>query len=96
MKAAGGDVRHVTLRIEGRVQGVGFRWYTRHRAAQLGVSGFVRNEDDGSVYIEAEADASTLESFQQWCHKGPSSALVERVVVQPGPVRGFAGFTVAE
>jgi acylphosphatase len=92
----GAAIRHVALRIEGRVQGVGFRWSARARAVELGVSGFVRNEDDGSVTIEAEAEEAVLESFQEWCRQGPRSASVDRVLAKPGTVKGFAGFEIRD
>ncbi|PKP49853.1 MAG: hypothetical protein CVT92_14890 [Bacteroidetes bacterium HGW-Bacteroidetes-1] len=47
-------IKAVIIQIFGRVQGVGFRYYTVHKAMELGVYGFVQNKGDGSVYIEAE------------------------------------------
>ncbi len=44
----------IILRVTGRVQGVGFRYYAQKKALELGVNGYVRNRPDGSVYIEAE------------------------------------------
>lgn len=89
-------VRHASIRIEGRVQGVGFRWSARLRAVQLRVTGFVRNEDDGSVYIEAEAPEEQLAAFVDWCRQGPRSACVEDVTVTDGAVRGFGEFEVRD
>lgn len=85
---------HYAIRVEGLVQGVGFRWAVRSMAARMGVSGYVRNEDDGSVTIEAEADAATMELFLEWCRQGPVSAQVDKVLAEPGKVKGFSSFEI--
>jgi acylphosphatase len=87
-------MRHLDILIEGDVQGVGFRWAARREAASLGVNGYVRNEDDGSVRIEAEADDATLDLFTAWCRRGPGSARVEHVAVKQGVVRRYSGFEI--
>lgn len=71
----------VSARITGRVQGVGFRNFTRTRAHRLGVTGWVRNERDGSVRLEAEGPRETLESLIDAVHQGPRMARVENVEV---------------
>jgi acylphosphatase len=55
--------KRFSIRVNGRVQGVFFRASTKEVADQLGVRGFVRNEPDGKVYIEAEADEEALKRF---------------------------------
>lgn len=87
-------MKHLTIRVEGMVQGVGFRWSARSWAAQLGISGFVRNEDDGSVQIEAEGTAEDMESFLAWCEQGPVSARIDRVIAEPGKFKGYSGFEI--
>lgn len=71
----------VSARITGRVQGVGFRNFTRTRARRLGVTGWVRNERDGSVRLEAEGAREALESLVDAVHQGPRMARVEHVEV---------------
>lgn len=88
------QIKHLTIRVEGIVQGVGFRWSVRTRAAQLGVAGYVCNEDDGSVLIEAEAEEAVLDAFLAWCQKGPVSARVEKVTATPGPIKPYTGFSI--
>jgi acylphosphatase len=68
------------LRIEGRVQGVGFRWSTVGRARELDLAGWVRNEPDGSVLCRVAGPAAAVESFAAWCEGGPPTARVRRVV----------------
>jgi acylphosphatase len=69
----------LSARITGRVQGVGFRNFTQMRARQLGVSGWVRNEDDGSVRLEAEGPRTALDDLLEAVREGPRTALVETV-----------------
>ncbi len=71
----------LSARITGRVQGVGFRNFTQMRARQLGVTGWVRNEKDGSVRLEAEGPRGALEDLLDAVHDGPRTARVESVDV---------------
>ncbi len=82
----------VILHIYGRVQGVGFRYYTNKKALELGITGFVRNLPDGSVYIEADGEPDQLEIFINWCYEGPSWARVTDVQRQDTPPNGFENF----
>jgi len=85
-------------RVEGRVQGVGFRWWTRKTATQLGVEGFVRNLDDGAVEVQARGAGGALDTLEASLHKGPPMARVERVMaidpVAPAPADEGTGFQV--
>ena len=67
------------FRVRGRVQGVGFRWWTRRRASDLGLWGTVRNRPDGTVEVHAAGELETLEAFAAELEVGPPSARVERV-----------------
>lgn len=64
-------------RISGRVQGVGFRWFTRHAAEELGIAGTVRNDPDGTVEVVAIADSATLDDFETRLRSGPALASVD-------------------
>jgi acylphosphatase len=85
---------HYDIHISGRVQGVFFRASARGEANRLGLHGFVRNEEDGSVYAEAEGERESLDEFLQWCRKGPPHARVESVKAATGEPKGFQGFHV--
>lgn len=87
-------MEHWNIRISGKVQGVFFRASTREKAQELGVRGFVRNESDGSVYIEAEGDQQALQQLANWCEIGPERARVERVETQAGDWQDFQDFIV--
>ncbi len=70
---------HIT--VQGRVQGVGFRYFTLQRAQSLGVRGWVRNLADGSVEIMVSGAGSPLEKFIDAVKNGPSFSRVDDVVV---------------
>lgn len=84
--------KHLNIKIFGRVQGVFFRYTARKKAKELGIGGFVRNEEGGSVYIEAEGESENLEKFLEWSRRGSSLAKVERIEYKEGELRGFSDF----
>ena len=87
-------MKHVSIRVSGKVQGVFFRASAKTRADQLDVAGNVRNEPDGSVHIEAEGSEESLGAFVDWCRQGPEFARVEQCVVRDGEVRNYRGFEI--
>jgi acylphosphatase len=87
-------VKHLDIRVRGRVQGVCFRDATRREAQRLGVAGTVRNDPDGSVFIEAEGEPQPLERLVAWCRIGPPAAEVTRLDVAEGALRGYDDFRV--
>ncbi|MDR0526428.1 MAG: acylphosphatase [Spirochaetaceae bacterium] len=66
-------------RITGRVQGVAFRYYAQSEAARLGVTGWIRNSEDGSVEVWAEGIEENVINFLDWLHKGSPHARVDKV-----------------
>ena len=80
------------FRIEGRVQGVGYRWWAIGRARALGVDGWVRNLPDGSVEILAIGSRVALDGLERACAQGPSAARVTTVVRAPAEDDGSQGF----
>ena len=79
--------------IHGDVQGVGFRYFVQRAAQQLGLSGWVRNNDDRTVEVVAEGDRERLEQLRRALEQGPRMARVDRVDAQwssgSGNLRGF-------
>ncbi|MDX9971870.1 MAG: acylphosphatase [FCB group bacterium] len=65
--------------IDGRVQGVGFRYSTYRQALTLGLSGWVRNLEDGRVEADFEGPRVALEQMLEWCRRGPSFSKVLRI-----------------
>jgi acylphosphatase len=77
-----------TYLIVGRVQGVGFRWFTWDAAVQEGLTGFVRNMPDGSVEAVVEGDRDALDRFEWKVSSGPRGARVDHVNRETGPASG--------
>lgn len=69
----------VHVLVRGRVQGVGFRWYVREVARNLGLAGWVRNRPDGTVEVAAEGDGQMVERLRDMLRAGPSAATVTAV-----------------
>lgn len=85
-------MKAVTVKVTGRVQGVSFRWYAAQEAERLDVTGWVRNEPDGSVALHLEGEGEAVDAMVEWCRRGPSYAHVRDVAVtdaQPGGAHGF-------
>ena len=83
------------LLIEGRVQGVGFRWALTAEATALGLKGWVRNRRDGSVEALIHGTPDAVEALTVWAWHGPSSARVDRVLSndETGTSAAFAEMT---
>jgi acylphosphatase len=76
------EKQRIRIKISGTVQGVGYRFFTQRSACTLGIKGFVENEPDGSVTIEAEGDTTQLAQFLGSVEKGPQWARVKEVNVE--------------
>lgn len=87
--------KHCSIKIHGDVHGVGFRASAKNKADELGLVGFVRNEPDGTVYIEAEGDDAALDKFTVWCRQGPLHARITQVKCGLGEgLKNFNQFTI--
>ncbi len=87
-------MKHLNIIITGLVQGVCFRARTLEKAKELGVRGFVRNEADGSVLIEAEGGDDALQVFVDWVNVGPERAEVGSVSVEEGELVSYSNFVI--
>lgn len=86
--------KSLQIQVYGRVQGVNFRNAAQSKAVSLGITGYVKNMPDGSVYIAAEGAEEQLNSFVKWCQKGPSFASVTDIGTEDVPVSGYDDFTI--
>lgn len=80
------------IRVTGTVQGVFYRVTTVEKATVLGITGWVRNCEDGSVKIHAEGEVEKLKQLEEWCKKGPPAAHVESVLCKEVAEEGFTNF----
>jgi acylphosphatase len=87
-------MKHLSIHVSGKVQGVFFRASAKEEAERLGIKGFAQNKPDGRVYIEAEGDEEKLNQYVAWCHRGPTHAIVETVTVREELVCGYKSFEV--
>ena len=86
----------VRCTVHGRVQGVGFRYTMVKQAQRLGLTGWIRNDPDGTVEVVAEGDEQALRRFVEKLKKGPPAARVTDVDVSWGsPTETYDRFTVA-
>jgi len=69
--------------IQGRVQGVGFRWFVHREASELALRGWVRNTEDGDVEVVAAGELRDLNELRTSLHKGPRGSRVDRVIEHP-------------
>jgi acylphosphatase len=80
--------------VRGDVQGVGYRWSARQRADELGVSGFVQNQADGSVVAELRGAASAVDAMVEWMRSGPPGARVASLETSELPPAETLGFEI--
>ena len=89
--------KRVQLFVRGRVQGVFFRAATQREARRLGIGGWVKNRNDGSVEIMAEGEEEAIKEIISWAHHGPSAARVDDVDVRWRAYTGeFSDFRIVD
>lgn len=86
--------KRIHILVTGKVQGVYFRQSAQERALSLGLTGFVQNNIDGSVMLEAEGPSVMIDQLVQWCKTGPPAARVTKVLVQEIPMQNSEDFTI--
>lgn len=87
-------VKHLTFIVSGKVQGVFYRASARDVAKSLGLTGSVWNLPDGSVQIEVEGEQEVINKFYSWCLEGPPRAIVTRIEVHEGELKGYSEFSI--
>ena len=87
-------IKHYNIKVSGYVQGVGFRYYTKMKAQELMITGFVQNKVDRSVYIEAEGEEENLIEFLRWCEHGSDRAHVNNIHHSESPLIHFIDFAI--
>ena len=82
------------LVIEGRVQGVDYRYSAKMKAESLGIRGRGQNLLDGSVFVTAQGEKEAMDNFVRWCYKGPPGAIVRNIEKIQGKTEEFSEFRV--
>lgn len=87
-------ISHYAIIVTGQVQKIGFRFKVNLEAIRHNLRGFVRNEADGSVYIEAEGEEADLLHFIELYRQGGKESHIEKIDVRKGPVAGYPEFVI--
>jgi acylphosphatase len=85
---------HFNIRISGKVQGVFFRANAQNQAIELKLVGIVRNEPEGSVYVEVEGPQEKIQQFLAWCHHGDLPARVDNCIFEEAKEVGYKEFEI--
>lgn len=83
--------------IQGRVQGVGFRWFVQREASELSLRGWVRNTEDGNVEVLASGTAEDLNELRRSLRTGPRGSRVDRLiehVLEEAEAEGLSSFRI--
>jgi acylphosphatase len=88
------DIKNLRVVVAGKVQGVFFRANVKKVADIIGVKGLVRNEHNGTVFVEAEGDDEMVNKLVDYCHHGPDGAKVEKVSITLGVIVGYDSFEI--
>ena len=86
--------RRIAFTVRGRVQGVGFRFWTQNLASELKIAGWVRNQFNGSVEGEAQGSPEAIERFIDYLHQGPSFSNVSSCNIQEKEIIDSEGFHI--
>ncbi|MFH1712377.1 MAG: acylphosphatase [Patescibacteria group bacterium] len=86
--------KHVNIKVYGNIQGVYFRTHIEDSAKALDINGFVQNQPDGTVYIEAEGAAESVDRFIKKTKQGSDMSIVKRTIIREGPIKDFVSFRI--
>jgi acylphosphatase len=87
-------MKRISIIVSGKVQGVAYRATTEKFAKKMGITGFVKNQTDGTVYIEAQGTEEQLNILCEWCKYGPGIASVTSVISTEIPAQEESIFRV--
>jgi acylphosphatase len=88
-------MKTISIIVTGKVQGVWYRKYTAAKATELGITGFVKNRPDDSVFILATGTEEQLQALAQWCTTGSPKSEVDKVEVKDEAFKMMEGFVIA-
>jgi acylphosphatase len=85
---------HYNILVKGKVQGVWFRKHTKDQADSLGIKGYVKNDENGNVYVEAEGTTDAIDSFIETLKKGSPLSKVSEVIFDIDSSKGYKEFKI--
>jgi acylphosphatase len=88
------DLQAEIIQVYGKVQGVFYRKNTLIEAKKLGLCGWVKNREDGSVEIFVEGNSTQLEALKKWCKRGPAQADVQELISESAPAQFYKSFEI--
>ncbi len=87
-------IRSYKILVKGKVQGVNYRFTAQAKAHEYDLTGFVKNQHDGSVLVHAEGKEENIHKFIEWCNMGPRRADVTEVHPEEQAVQGYQTFEI--
>ena len=87
-------LKQLNIRVFGKVQGVWFRKSVKDQAERIGISGFVMNEPDGTIFIVAKGNSEQLDEFITYCKQGPEQAVVKNIHIEEEQVKDLEDFKI--
>lgn len=87
-------LKTISVKVYGKVHGVFFRQSTKEKANTLGLTGWVKNQPDGSVHIAVSGEPETLDEFVAWCKQGSPRAQVENILIETLDTVQFDRFSI--
>lgn len=84
------------IKVIGKVQGVFYRKSTQKKAKELGLVGWVKNDEDGSVLAEIEGNSEDVQTLEAWMKKGPDDAIVDDFLEEEIEERGYSEFKIVK
>jgi acylphosphatase len=84
----------IQITISGDIQGIGFRFNATHIAYSLNIKGFVTYTSVHDIYMEAEGEENSLESFIEWCTTGPFSSQVSGIIMKETELKNYQSFEI--
>jgi acylphosphatase len=88
------DLQAEIIQVYGKVQGVFYRKSTQAEAKKLGLCGWVKNREDGSVEIFVEGNSTQIEALKKWCKRGPAQADVQELISESAPAQFYKSFEI--
>jgi acylphosphatase len=80
--------------VKGKVQGVAYRFNTMIKAQELGLNGYVKNDYNGDVIVEAEGDEEAVNKLIDWCQVGPPKAIVSELFAEEISLKDYKAFEI--